>query len=62
MLINDQTIIMRKLVIICCLLLTLGYASSTKGETINQAKNSEINEIEYLSLSEFLNALIEKLY
>jgi len=53
---------MKKLLIICCLSLTLGYASSSEVETINQAENSEINEIDYLSLSEFLNAPIEKLY
>ena len=53
---------MKKLVIICCLFLTLGYASSSEGEKINQTENSEINEIEYLSLSEFLNASFEELY
>jgi len=52
---------MKKLVIICCLFLTLGYASDSEGETIDQSENSEINEIEYLSLSEFLNMPIEEL-
>jgi len=60
--INFQTLIMKKSVIICCFFLTLGYASSTEVETIHQTKNSELNEIEYLSLSEFLNAPIEELY
>jgi hypothetical protein len=54
---------MKKLVIICCLFLTLGYASnSEEEEIINQAEKPEINEIDYLSLSEFLNAPIEELY
>jgi len=53
---------MKKLVIICCLFLTLGYASNSEGETKTQVENSEINGIDYLSLSEFLNTPIEELY
>ena len=53
---------MKKSVIICCLFLTLGYASSSERETINQTENSEINEIEYISFSEFLNTPFEELY
>jgi len=55
---------MKKLVIICCLSLTLGYAANVKGETINQIENFKINnvEIEYLSYSEFVNTPFEELY
>ena len=60
--INYQTIIMKKSVIICCLFLTLGYASSTEVESINPTENYEINEMEGLSLSEFLNLPLEELY
>jgi len=59
--INYQTIIMKKSVIICCLFLTLGYASSTEVESINPTENYEINEMEGLSLSEFLNLPLEEL-
>jgi DNA-binding XRE family transcriptional regulator len=55
---------MKKLVIICCLSLTLGYAANIERETINQIENSKINneQIEYLSYSEFLNTPFEELY
>jgi len=55
---------MKKLVIICCLSLTLGYAANVEGETTNQVENSKINkeQIEYLSYSEFLKTPFEELY
>lgn len=55
---------MKKLVIICCLSLTLGYASNLDVKTISQTENSKINtkEIEYHSLNEFLNEPFEELY
>lgn len=52
---------MKKALIICYLFLTLGYASSSERETINQTESSELNEIENYSFSEFLNLPIEEL-
>lgn len=52
---------MKKSIIIYFLFLSLAYASNPEIETIELPENYKINEVQDLSLSEFLNTPIEEL-